>query len=1102
MYANVRGIKGKKTGITEILQQHEPHIFLIAETQLRSDMAEHFVGYTCFQRKREGKAGGGVGILVRNDFRCKVAPHISDRSIEIMWLSLFRNENTPLLVGVYYGKQESSSQSEIENEMTLLAEEITEMRRDGEILIAMDGNARVGLLGEPISRNGRLLLKIFEEMDLHLINGTDQCQGKVTRQNTKNANEFSAIDFVVASETAKTWIKDMQIDETGLIRVKGKNQTDHNTISVKISIAGALNSKTSKRTMWNIKAPDAKWTLFTDELNRQYMKAKAIITNQEENINVKYKKWLRELENAARKTIGRTTIKEGKKEKLSAEVKQFNDQKKALRIRIQQENENDKKTALISAYKEIQEKTRKQIVLEKTNTIKEKIEQITNESNQNALWKEKRRVLGNPTMECIVVKDNNGKRHFEPNSIKENIASYYEGLYKMKEYEYHPYHTEIVEKTRSYLNDLTHENEYFNNVPSLDEINKIIEHKKNGKSTTDIKNEMLKRPGEAMVKFIYPLITTIWNDENIPHNWNKGAITSLYKGKGDKESLTNYRPITTSSAIGTILEAALDRRIEKIVPYTQAQGGGQRKASTYDHLFLLRAIIDQSKKDKKPTYLTFYDVSKAYDNANNDDMLSIIWEKGLRGKSWRILRNLCKDLSAAVKTRFGTTRDFKMEIGGRQGSCITGRLFSKLMDTLSEELQPTGMGYHLSNSLLIVVLLWVDDVLTCAVGVEEQEQILRKVDEFAKKHRLQWGQSKCNVMRVGVHEKNSENGTWHLGTMPIDETTTYKYLGDIISNDGKNAKNIEARKIKTQATTINVNSLASTEVLRNIESMVLLELHDKITIPGLLANAESWSLTKTEYTEIEKIENQALRNLFDLPLHTPIPAMMFTFGTLYSHLRIEKQRLNYLYRLLNRQDSHWTKQALQRLAEQNIGWAKTIKQTLVSLDLPTDLTVIRNKRPNEWKRLVNFKIEIKNKSRLMEDCHKMVEGRKVRKTKTAHIVDQLESECYTRTPSPELQKLTKQETKTLMISRFGMLECGINFKGSKPTICSICNKSDDETHRLNHCKRFRSMNYYDETVKPNFNDIFSSDIGVLRNIIPVIEKIWNTRNAHGTMVAM
>ena len=224
--------------------------------------------------------------------------------------------------------------------------------------------------------------------------------------------------------------------------------------------------------------------------------------------------------------------------------------------------------------------------------------------------------------------------------------------------------------------------------------------------------------------------------------------------------------------------------------------------STFDHLFLLRAIIEVSKKKKTPTFLTFYDVSKAYDHANNDDMLSIVWERGLRGKTWRILRNMCNDLHASVKTRFGPTRDFQMEIGGRQGSRITGRLFSKMMDVLSEELQPTGMGFQLSETLGIVILLWVDDVLSFAVGENEQEEILKRVNEFAIKHKLQWGHSKCNVMRVGMHNNHNKK-TWNLGSMQIEEASSYRYLGDQITNDGKNMKNIESRKVKTQATTIN-----------------------------------------------------------------------------------------------------------------------------------------------------------------------------------------------------------------------------------------------------------------------------------------------------------
>ena len=89
-----------------------------------------------------------------------------------------------------------------------------------------------------------------------------------------------------------------------------------------------------------------------------------------------------------------------------------------------------------------------------------------------------------------------------------------------------------------------------------------------------------------MIDIIYPLVVTVWNEEKIPKIWNKGRITSLWKGKGDKEALNNHRGITTTSAIGTIIEAAIDKRIESVVPFTQAQGGGKRKASTFDHLFL------------------------------------------------------------------------------------------------------------------------------------------------------------------------------------------------------------------------------------------------------------------------------------------------------------------------------------------------------------------------------------------------------------------------------------------------------------------------------------------------------------------------------------
>ena len=85
--------------------------------------------------------------------------------------------------------------------MQLLAEEIEDMKSEGEILIAMDGNAKLGLLDEEISRNGHQLKQMIDLTNLLVLNQSNKCKGKITRRNTKDASEFSAIDFVVCTET-------------------------------------------------------------------------------------------------------------------------------------------------------------------------------------------------------------------------------------------------------------------------------------------------------------------------------------------------------------------------------------------------------------------------------------------------------------------------------------------------------------------------------------------------------------------------------------------------------------------------------------------------------------------------------------------------------------------------------------------------------------------------------------------------------------------------------------------------------------------------------------------------------------------------------------
>ena len=720
-----------------ILNDSQPHIFLLTETQMRSNINEKIPGYTLLSRVREDKNGGGVAILVRDDIRNIVTPQIPERNIELIWAFIQRKKQRPLFIGSYYGKQETrTNKNEIEREFQLLSEEIEEKKKDGEILLAMDANAKIGIMNEAVSRNGKLLLEVVKNHNLTVMNCSNKCVGKITRKNTVNNNEFSAIDFIITSNTVERWIKKMCIDEDGILKVKGKKETDHNTISIQINIENTEKIKPTKNVGWCLKAPEEKWKTFEENLKNNYKKATEIILDESLSMDERYNKWFHEIDNAARQSIGKTTYKLNNKKKVSQEIRELQKEKRAIKSQLVGEPDKIKRFQLIGKYKELQEKTNEQVSIEQVHQTEIRFNRIINDTTGKAFWKEKKNITRDPTLDMLTVKNNDGVRQYTPEGIKETTATYYENLYSKKSFPFHPYHEEVINNNNHNVNDKQYDTEWYNDEPSFDEIIKIIKDKKNGKSTPDLKNEMLKRPGETMIKFIHPLIKAIWNNESIPSRWNTGTITSIWKGKGDREDLSNQRGITTSSAIGTIIDTLVDNRIARVVPFTEAQGGGKKGAMTCDHLFILRAVISISQKQKRETFITYFDVKKAYDNVDNMDMLNIMWQKGLRGKTWRILKNLNEGLHANIKTRYGLTRTVAMTIGGKQGSRLTGRMFSKMMDTLAEDVQPTGEGFKFDDELTIACLLRVDDVVSCVEGRENQVKILNRILDFAIKHKL------------------------------------------------------------------------------------------------------------------------------------------------------------------------------------------------------------------------------------------------------------------------------------------------------------------------------------------------------------------------------
>ena len=66
-------------------------------------------------------------------------------------------------------------------------------------------------------------------------------------------------------------------------------------------------------------------------------------------------------------------------------------------------------------------------------------------------------------------------------------------------------------------------------------------------------------------------------------------------------------------------------------------------------------------------------------------------------------------------------------------------------------------------------------------------------------------------------------------------------------------------------------------------------------------------------------------------------------------------------------------------------------------------------------------------------------------------------------------------------------------------MCKECSIIDDESHRINHCKKFSQRNYCNNPLKLNYDDIYSGDVDKCYNVVKVVVSMWDLENGKNEM---
>jgi hypothetical protein len=307
----------------------ECDVVMLSETKGHPPL---IAGYTWYSKTRETMKGGGVAIGVKNDV-AKYATRVKnleDQQQEIVWVELAIPRNNKYYLGCFYGPQERESKEEVERQYSQLETQIQNNKKEGNIVLMGDFNAKLAIQCEKIeqkeSRNGRTL-KNITNTSLRPAN-TDPDVVAWTRVNRKNTEERSVIDYILTCEETRKHITDIEIDEAGSLRLKGyENESDHNTMT--ISIHTKKNHVNKKIKKWKL-GNEAGWKEFNKKMTSTNM----------HQLPKTYEENLTRIKEILEETIGRRTItvKPGRG-KHSEELKRLKANRKEKKEPSQKQNQ-------------------------------------------------------------------------------------------------------------------------------------------------------------------------------------------------------------------------------------------------------------------------------------------------------------------------------------------------------------------------------------------------------------------------------------------------------------------------------------------------------------------------------------------------------------------------------------------------------------------------------------------------------------------------------------------------------------------------------------------------------------------------------------------